>query len=299
MFFKAANFSSAGIAYEAIVPGLGDLGLLHFPRLLANPEHALIEGWAEFVEILFNGGTPFGFTQVKPFSGADRTLGPPPANRGESVEGAFANGLYGIFRRQVVQVGVPQPLPPGTPLTIGGPTTVTYTTAFIPETVNGDLMATPLGGGSPAPWLRDQGVRLRFLLDIWVPLKRLGPLANPKTTDFLREQSNLVPTEWHNLRSEWYRENIGLVQPTVTAVTPTVVQAFLPATLSITGTNFVAGSQVFLGPIPATSVTVVSSTQITASFGPLPAGPQPVFVNTFTAPRVPSTPPFQLRATGG
>ena len=62
----------------------------------------------------------------------------------------------------------------------------------------------------------------------------------------------------------------GGAPPTISSITPTSGTGFV--TVTINGTNFVAGAQVFIGGGSATNVRVVSSTQITATNPPLGPG---------------------------
>jgi hypothetical protein len=58
---------------------------------------------------------------------------------------------------------------------------------------------------------------------------------------------------------------IHLPPPTITAIGPTTGSSGGGTVITITGTNFAPGASVTLGSAPASGVTVVSSTQITAS----------------------------------
>jgi hypothetical protein len=60
--------------------------------------------------------------------------------------------------------------------------------------------------------------------------------------------------------------------PTVTLVSPTSGPAAGGTAVTVTGTNFVAGATLTLGGVPATGVTFVSSTSITATTGAHAAG---------------------------
>ncbi|MHC4601155.1 MAG: IPT/TIG domain-containing protein, partial [Planctomycetota bacterium] len=59
--------------------------------------------------------------------------------------------------------------------------------------------------------------------------------------------------------------------PTIVSVTPNTIPSSGPVLLTITGTNFLAGAIVLLDNVPASAVTVLSDTLITASVDP-PAG---------------------------
>jgi hypothetical protein len=66
---------------------------------------------------------------------------------------------------------------------------------------------------------------------------------------------------------------------TLTGVSPSSGPSTGGTTVTLTGAGFLAGATVNFGPAAATSVTVVSSTQITAVTPAAPAGPVPVTVN--------------------
>ncbi|MFA7249417.1 MAG: IPT/TIG domain-containing protein [Dehalococcoidia bacterium] len=67
-------------------------------------------------------------------------------------------------------------------------------------------------------------------------------------------------------------------QPSVTAVSPTTGSSAGGTTVSITGSGFVPGTTVTFGGVPATSVSVVSGTLITATAPPNPVGTVSVLV---------------------
>ena len=65
---------------------------------------------------------------------------------------------------------------------------------------------------------------------------------------------------------------------TATAVTPNASSVSGGVAITITGTGFVSGATVLVGGTPATSVSVASSTRITARTPAKPAGGYPVQV---------------------
>ena len=267
VMWEKVNISSLGIVYQASV--FGDLVLSHRADLLANPVQALIEGWAEFVEAIFEHSVtpPFSVLSLIDTSGnpVPGGLGPPPNNRGEMVEGAFANGLWAIFQNHVVTSGV-------------------ATNAHVPESANSDIMTTTAGA-----YLRNTAVRDRFLSMIWNPLKDLRPLSNPTSTDMLNNirSRNLPPnlSVWHSLQPELQAFNMAMTVPTITAISP---QAGLPAggqAVTVTGTNFVLGTtSVTIGGVAATGVTVTNTTTLTATTGARAAGRVDVVVTTPAGP---------------
>ncbi|KIH77071.1 OmpA family protein [Geoalkalibacter ferrihydriticus] len=272
IMWKEVNFSSLGIAYEGI---FGSLALYHRSNLLDNPEHALIEGWAEFIEnILDSGRTPpyHVLTVVDSFSGGTSLpLGPPPNNRGESVEGAVANGLWAIFQNHVAVV--PR--------------------ANIPETVNGDVLATSAG-----PWLTSSAARDRFLTMIWQPFKDLAAHSSPTSTHLFEHIRSRNSGNWHELQPELQKFNMAMAAPSVISAFPhwgpLSGGAAIGLTLTVGGDNFIArvsgtaGSssialetQVSFGGATATPVTVSASNSLTVAPPPqAPAGTVDVVVTT-------------------
>jgi IPT/TIG domain. len=288
IMWEEANFSTLGVAYEGI---LGDLALFHRADLFENTGHALIEGWAEFVEAVFeSSGTP-PFSVLSPVDSSGNPvsggLGPPPKNRGESVEGALANGLWAIFENHVA--ARPAPL-----------------NARIPESVNGDVTST-------APWIRTAAVQSRFLLMIWRPLKDLRPLPNPDSTAMLAKIKSRNPNNWHAVLPELQAFNMDMHVPTATDIEPhwCRVEGGLSIGLivTITGTDFIQNTtaqtststtvvlktEVEFGRAPGTGVTVNSSTslQVVPPPLPLPLSPGPVSV-VITTPGGLSTTPLQF-----
>ncbi len=221
IMWKEVDFSSLGIAYEGI---FGNLALYHRHDLLSNPEHALIEGWAEFVEVVFSPGAtastpPYAVSAVvDAFSGGSTlSLGPPPNNRGESVEGAVANGLWGIFRSQMAAVG----------------------SANIPETANGKILTT-----SAASWLNSTAVRDRFLSMIWQPFKDLAADSSPTSTLLFDHMRTRNAATWHQLQPELQAFNMAMAAPTAISLFPDwgplAGGSAISLSVGISGSNFIA-----------------------------------------------------------
>jgi hypothetical protein len=266
--WKEHDRSSADIAFEAL---FGDLSLTHFVNLLSNPEHALIEGWPKFTEAVFAGAVTPPYFVATVGDGIDsrgnlenpRPLGPPPNNRGASVEGAFANGLWSIFENHVVTPAV---------FTAAG-----AADAHVPESVNGDVVAT-------APWITNADARRRFLSMIWNPFRDLRPLDKTTTQMFsrIRARNGAV---WHLLQAELQAFNMAMDVPTITAVAPNSGPAGGGQAVTITGTNFTPGMQVQFAQAPpggglATNVVVTNSDTLTAVTPASVAGPANVIVRT-------------------
>jgi len=249
IMWKEHNRSSANVAFEAI---FGQLSLTHFETLLTNPEHALIEGWAELMQVIFEGiGTlnfpiidASGTRIVEDRSGNIRPLGPPPNNRGESVEGAYASGMWAIFENHVV-------------------TATVTANANIPESVDGDVTAT-------APWITNANVRQRFLAMIWEPFRNLsGGASDPTTTQMFARIRARNAALWHLLQPELQAFNMAMDIPSITSLSPNSGPSAGGQRVTIRGTNFVSGMQVQFaqappGGGPALNVSVTNSTTLTA-----------------------------------
>lgn len=258
VMWKEVGFSSAKIALE-FGPG-GELHGYHSTNSLFNEEHALIEGWAEFLQAIFEGsGTPpYSLGSIVDDDGVAVSggLGPPPLNRGQEIEGAFANGLWAIFEVRVVTPAV-------------------SSSASIPESINGDVTAT-------ASWLTNTAVRNRFLSMIWNPLKDLEPLSDPETSDMHAAIRLHNPTSWHMLQADLQAFNEAMEVPTASAssMSPATGPAAGGQHITITGTNFVLGTSVTIGGAAATNVAVNSSTTLTADTPPGAVGHATLIVTT-------------------
>jgi IPT/TIG domain len=281
--WKEAEFSSAGVAFEALFRGLT---LRHHPRFLAEADHAFLEGWPEFIaaiftgaELLFSGSrchpvsTP-PLDPLDPFAPPDNqlfgtredgcpvlgTIGPPPLNQGERVEGALAIALLRLYKTFVVGGADPEP----SPLKKGG----------IAETPSdGDVRVQ-------SPWLNDPQVRAHFLQIIWEPLGDLAPLDAPTSTDLMEKTRARNSTTWHRLRQELNALRVAMAAPILTGVSPSTAPANAVQPLTLAGDEFVEGMSVTIGGHPATNVQVNSSTQLTADSPALAPGIYDVAVTT-------------------
>lgn len=185
VFWQELNVSTFDIAVEA---AFGGLILNHFDAMHSNTEHAIIEGFPEFLAAVFTATADPAHNIVniaeKDFSNP-RPLGPPPPdNRGERVEGAFANGLFAIFWRHVL----------GHPVFPGGP--------LVAPSVNGDITAA-------TPFLADPGARARFMSMIWLPFQDLRPNSDKRTTDMIARILARNPAQAAALRAELQRFNMA------------------------------------------------------------------------------------------
>jgi hypothetical protein len=184
VFWQELGISSAGIVVEAI---FGGLLLVHDLPYESNGEHALIEGYPETLEAVFTrfGQPAYNFGSVTdPGGGNPRPLGPPPPNRGERVEGAFANGLYTVFWKHVLGLVTPPSAP------------------MVPESTNGDITAT-------TPFLANAAVRARFQSMLWEPLRDLRALSDPTTRDFIDRIEARNPAQWPAIRADLQAFNMA------------------------------------------------------------------------------------------
>lgn len=252
VMWKEASVDASDIA-GLFIGGIAGFDLLHgchTSAFLANERHALIEGWAEFIAAIFEGsGTPpYRFTDLVncttdivldptdpdfpirpcsclPFS-PNKPLGPgggAPNNQGQQVEGAFANGLWGVFKNHVVSsVDTSAPI------------------AQVPERAKEQVTVD-------APWVSNSSVQQRFLSMIWQPLGSLSSTGTAaKTTGRMLDaiRSANQATVWHQLLPELQAFNMALRAPSITVVDPgwgpiTGGAGFGHQT-TITGADFVA-----------------------------------------------------------
>lgn len=246
--WKEHNRSSSDIAFEAL---FGDLALTHFINLLSNSEHALIEGWAEFLAAIFERSTTpaYIFTDVGDDINSSglvnpQPLAPPPNNRGESVEGAYANGMWAIFETHIV-------------------TSAVSVNAHVPETNNGDVTVT-------ASWITNLAVRQRFLSMIWEPFLDLrNASSDPTTTQHLQSIRLRNLSEWHLLQAELQSFNMAMDVPTIISVSPNAGPISGGQIIIVTGTKFVTDMDVAIDQVPLgrrllTNVVVSSSSTLTA-----------------------------------
>lgn len=185
VFWQELNVSTFDIAVEA---AFGGLILNHFDAMHSNTEHAMIEGFPEFLAAVFTATADPAHNIVniaEPNLSNPRPLGPPPPdNRGERVEGAFANGLFAIFWRHVL----------GHPVFPGGP--------LVAPSLNGDITAA-------TPFLADPAARARFMSMIWLPFRDLRPNSDKRTTDMIARILARNPAQAAALRAELQRFNLA------------------------------------------------------------------------------------------
>ena len=257
VMWQEVGISSAGVVAQiaAGVVSPQSLCLTHYESMLANTTHAVIEGWAEIFEGIFEPRSlsfSTSSTLVDSSGNGSTPLGPPPVNQGEKVEGAFAQGMIGVFQSFVT----------------GGAGSGT-----VPESVNGDVTTT-------ASWIQDGGVKSRFQSAIWGPLHALSS-STPTTTDFLANLKSSNSSSWASMKTKLNPYNLALEAPTVTSISPNSGPAAGGQSVTITGTNFSTGSAtVKFGNNAATSVSVASDSSITCNTPAGAAGAVDVVVTT-------------------
>jgi hypothetical protein len=204
------DFTTLGILTLYLGP---HANMRHYQTLYAHPTHALLEGWAEFIALLFTWDKP-GYYDVSasvssaPFPNAgvrpelipgQPWLYPPikigwPPSWGEHVEGMFAAGLLELVRRYVIE---------GSGLPLLQP--------VIPDAGGNDL-----SGHLPWLWASSPEAKLareRFTNVIMKPLLSLQALSAPTSTDFIESIRSNNPVEWPNIRG--YLHGFALAFPTL------------------------------------------------------------------------------------
>ena len=257
IMWKELGIGNFELAYLA--SPLGDFETKHRPSLLANPLHAVMEGWPDFIKAVFAGRDPVPY-DLTTLTDKDRNpvgpLGPPPLNQGHDVEGAFANGLWAIFKKFVVTPGV-------------------SANAHVPESRNGDVLTT-------AAYLANSGVRDRFLSIIWNPFKAMAaPSAQQSTIGMIANiRAGNLPI-WHALQPELQAFNMAMDVPTATAVSPPAGPPAGGKTVTIRGLHFTLDTTtVSIGGSEAKNVKVTNTSTLTAETPPGALGTAPIIVTT-------------------
>jgi hypothetical protein len=268
VMWKEVGFSNATIVQE--FGPAGELHGNHFVNSLFNAEHALIEGWADFIAVIFEGFYLISFFSApvdEDQAALPGGLGPPPLNRGEEIEGVFTRGLWAIFKEYVVTPAV-------------------SSTARVFESANGDVT-------TKAPWIGNTSVQSRFLSMIWKPLQDLKTLSDPTTSDMHAKIAARNTSTWHLLMAELQALNEAMLVPTANygSISPATGPAAGGQPVTITGANFIAKkggtiggvpieTSVTIGGLPATNVSVVSSTTLTAVTPAHPPGNATLVITT-------------------
>ncbi|MHB1891293.1 MAG: beta strand repeat-containing protein, partial [Acidimicrobiales bacterium] len=142
-------------------------------------------------------------------------------------------------------------------ITLAAPSGTVFPASAGDYTVNGTAAATIAGGGTDQVTITTPVAVADSATAKVVVTSVTNPAAGSYTLS-VNTSSDLVPvaTPSYTITPE---------QPTVASVSPSVGSTAGGTSVTITGTNFVAGATVDFGTNAATNVTVVSSTSITAT----------------------------------
>ena len=263
--------------------------ILHSSDLLGNPYNSLIEGWPYFISGLYaaTGGLPnpsivgpnTRLRTIDELMGAPRQgagthrLGPVGSNladdRGESVEGAFTNGMTRLLVEHVL-----------------GPISVSY--PLIPEPTDHQITTT-------APWVTNTSIQQRFQEIIWdslIALRGRSPAMSQNATVLLDKTRQANSSRWHELAATLQGFNMANDSPTITGVDPPTAQHGVGGTqVTIIGDNFVADrTTVSFGSHVSPTVSVTSSTELTAEVPPQSAAGAVDLTAKVTSETPPGTP---------
>lgn len=233
--------------------------LYHDVNALTNPFHSFLEGWPEFLADVLNGSNAPPNTRTdaatdtlqervvtggtNKFKPTTKELGPTnsaPRNRGESVEGAFANALWTIVYDHVVGPGVSGTLSP----------------PLVPATTNGDVLSsTPWLTGSTMPDIRD-----RFQRMIFQPLQDLAGASDQDTKTLIDRTRARNLADWHKLLDAFQQFNLSMSLPTITSISPTQGPASGGTAVQVRGSHFTTALDVTFGGISALNIRVLDHT---------------------------------------
>jgi hypothetical protein len=256
IMWQEADIGSATIAKEYLV---GSGKMVHYTYLLYSKFEALSEGWAEFWEAMFSppsaglppaGDCPVDSHNTPPYllntgvedksekflathshvtgstEPAQINLMPPYDGAGEWVEGAFANGVWQLFKEYVANGD-----------------------GHVVEAHN-DYKVTAANS-----WVSDPAMQLRFQATIWAALVDLKG-RDKTTSNFLDKIRTMNPFYWPVLAT--YLQPFNMVVASVRAGS---IPFDVPATggpVAIHGANFVNGMQLLVNAAPV-PVTVTES----------------------------------------
>ena len=258
VMWKEVGISSLNIVGQIIDPQ--GLCMSHYETMVSNPTHAIIEGWAEVLEGIFEPSS-LTFTASSRVRVGDRwvPLGPTPANQGMKVEGAFAQAIISIFQSYVVGSA--------------------SASANVPRSFNGDVTET-------APWIRDPGVKQRFKAAIWGPLHALRS-SEPSTADFVAKMQELNPDAWPDMVTKLNAFNMAMDAPQINSISPASGPEAGGQSITINVSYFhPGGTQVTIGGHAVTAISPApggsghNQTTITCQTPPGSAGKVDVVVTT-------------------
>jgi len=233
IMWKLCDVGTAGIIGKFLT---GKLHLKHSENLLTDDEsHPLIEGWAEFMESIFNKGHQYNVALLTKDVDKVGTIPlKPPLSRGEHCEGAFANALFDVY---VNRMGGKQ----------------------LPESNDGNALQ---------PFVDAPAVRAAWKSMIWDVLKDLKSTSPFATRTFCTQMKKRNLTEWHRILPDLHRWNLMMDQPIVDSIVP--ASAAGGTNLTINGQEFEDGATAVEFDGVASPAAPTSSTRLQIA---LPAGP--------------------------
>ncbi|MEM1322467.1 MAG: IPT/TIG domain-containing protein [Bacteroidota bacterium] len=248
VYWHAVDYTTMDIIGEFFS---GDLKLRHYGNLLYNNEQAIIEGFPEAIEHIFSGGyyTYYNFRDENNNLGF--SLGPSSAadvNRGEEIEGIFANAVTEIFWELVVNPHF------------------TSHSMQIRESSDGDITTNNA-------WITNTNIRNNFVHILWTPLQNLINSPNdPNATEYFAEVISNNASIAHKLRGILNSFNAGVVAPSITNLSTNTGPAAGGTVVTITGTNFIeaftnrlgrdAELKIKFGSFFGTNLNVINSTTL-------------------------------------
>ena len=264
LMWVEAEYSNWGDIALQFLLDVTDSGSYHDDKLLSSPSRALTEGWARAIEAIFEN-TPIpeslfigqnlldGSTQQKTDLGPSTVI---PVDQGERSEAAFANGLFYIFWKQVVD-GI-------------------ASTTRLFESTTGDIAEYNV-------WIKNNQSVLsnRFKPYIWEPLKALNAsgLSNlPESTDMLSNILGNSPLVRHKLLMEIERWNMRVLPPITVGLSVSEGPIAGGNQVQVYGYNFTDSHttsnqanvflNVYFGSQLATNINVVSSVELSCTVPP-------------------------------
>ncbi|MBN2442007.1 MAG: IPT/TIG domain-containing protein [Spirochaetales bacterium] len=214
VMWHTLDISTLKILSEGAKP-IGGIYRKHDRPSIYNPYHALIEGWADFFERIFDINPVLRNFHFKDDSSKAHLLQTYPANTGESVEGAVSSGLWRIYNRFVLLRNNPR-------------------ASGITESTNGDITQNN-------PWIKDSSFIKRFMKIIWQPFTSLAPKSAPTSIDYFNAIRKANTEKWHEMVSELNELNMYLRTPKFARISPSQGPKAGGQKITISGDEFVDG----------------------------------------------------------
>lgn len=276
VYWHAVDYSTLDIFGEVLG---GELILIHTGSLLHNEEQALIEGFPEAITNIFTGGyyRLFSFSEGGPPGSHPSSwiygigLGPDnlaSINRGERIEGMFANGIVDLFWNLVVLPFYP------------------LINLRIIESTNGDILTNN-------SWLAHPGIQANFIKLIWEPLQLLiNSNIDPNVSNYLENVINNNPSIAHKIRGILNSYNMAVVSSSITSISPNQGPITGGTIVTIMGANFIepftnrlgrdADLEVMFGSFVVQNITVLNDTMLEVIAPPnLASGSVPITITLY------------------